>query len=113
MSGWPRAVARPRLPQSRTCALPVVGFVESHESRFQDIVCPDWWYNLDGNNKDVFYVGFNFAKCGIKNTIAEKDHHNIFKIDIHPAPDKTRTSIAVPKTRPLVCFWGATGEATK
>jgi len=78
----------------------------------RDIVCPDWWNNLDEKtnpNKDVVYVGFNLAKWGKSNKVMEKDHHNIFGIDVHPTPGKVLTSIKVHKTRPLVCFWGATG----
>jgi hypothetical protein len=78
----------------------------------RDIVCPDWWNNLDDKtnpNKDVVYVAFNLAKWGTGNNIMEKDHHNIFGIDVRPAPGKMLTSIKVHKTRPLVCFWGATG----
>jgi len=81
----------------------------------RDIVCPDWWNNLDEKtnpNKDVVYVAFNLAKWGTKNKTLEKDHHNIFGIDVHPTPGKVLTSIKVHKTRPLVCFWGATGVAT-
>jgi hypothetical protein len=79
----------------------------------RDIVCPDWWNNLDGKNKDVVCVASNLAKFGSKNNIMEKDHHNIFAIDVHPSADKMLTSIKVHKTRPLVCFWGATGEEKK
>ena len=78
----------------------------------RDIVCPDWWNNLDAKtnpNQDVVYVAFNLAKWGTKNKTLEKDHHNIFGIDVRPTPGKVLTSIKVHKTRPLVCFWGATG----
>jgi len=78
----------------------------------RDIVCPDWWSNLDDKtnpNKDVVYVAFNLAKWGVKNNVMEKDHHNIFGIDVRPTAGKVLTSIKVHKTRPLVCFWGATG----
>jgi hypothetical protein len=78
----------------------------------RDIVCPDWWNNLDDKtnpNKDVVYVAFNLAKWGASNKVMEKDHHNIFGIDVRPTPGKVLTSIKVHKTRPLVCFWGATG----
>jgi hypothetical protein len=84
---------------------------KSTETR--DIICPDWWTNLDDKNKDVVYVASNLAKFGTKNTILEKDHHNIFGIDIHPAKDKVLSSVKVHKTKPLVCFWGATGEVGK
>jgi hypothetical protein len=81
----------------------------------RDIVCPDWWNNLDEKtnpNKDVVYVAFDLAKWGTKNKTLEKDHHNIFGIDVRPTPGKVLTSIKVHKTRPLVCFWGATGVPT-
>ncbi len=84
------------------------GATEEH-----DVVCPDWWNNLDDKtnpNKDVVYVAFDLAKFGRKNNVMEKSHHNIFGIDVHPTPGKVLTSISVHKTRPLVCFWGATGQ---
>jgi hypothetical protein len=81
----------------------------------RDIVCPDWWELLTEKNnpkKDIFYVGWNLAKYGVNNTkVLEKDHHYIFAIDIHPTPAKTLTAIKVQKTKPRVCFWGATGVA--
>jgi len=75
----------------------------------RDVVCPDWWTNLDGTNKDCVYIASNLAKWSKNNKTLEKDHHNIFGLDVHPNPAKVLTSIKVHKTRPLVCFWGATG----
>jgi len=82
----------------------------------RDIVCPDWWNNLDDKNnpnKDIVYIAFNMDKWGRENRVHEKEHHHIFGIDVHPAPDKVLASIKVHKTRPVVCFWGATGVTAK
>jgi hypothetical protein len=75
----------------------------------RNVICPDWWTNLDGTQKDCVYVASNLAKWGKSNKTLEKDHHNIFALDVHPDPAKVLTEIKVHKTRPLVCFWGATG----
>ena len=76
----------------------------------RDVVCPDWWKNLDGTNPDCVYLAANLAKWGKKNKILEQNHHNIFGLDVHPTLGKVLTQIAVHKTHPLVCFWGATGQ---
>ena len=78
----------------------------------RDIVCPDYWNNLDDKNnaaKDIAYVAFDQAKFDQKNKMLEKSHHNIFGIDIHPTAGKVLTAIEVHKSKPIVCFWGATG----
>jgi hypothetical protein len=78
----------------------------------RDIVCPDYWNNLDAANNpahDIVYVAFDQAKFDPQNKMLEKSHHNIFGIDIHPTPGKVLTAIEVHKTTPIVCFWGATG----
>ena len=78
----------------------------------RDIVCPDYWNNLDEKNNpahDIVYVAFDLAKFGPDNKMVEQSHHNIFGIDIHPTAGKVLTAIEVHKTKPVVCFWGATG----
>jgi hypothetical protein len=75
----------------------------------RDIICPDWWPDLKPTDVGVFYLAHNLTKWGKGNNIMEKDHHNILGISVDVTPAKVLTSIKVHKTRPLVCFWGATG----
>jgi len=82
-------------------------------SEVHNEVCPDWWTELKGPDKDVIYLAANLAKFGTKNKVLEKDHHNIWGLDIHPDPSKVLVKVAVHKTKPLVCFWGATGQPVK
>jgi len=74
------------------------------------LVCPDYWKNLDPNDKNGVYLAANLSKWGPENKRYEKDHHNIFGLDVAPDPAKVLTQIKVEKTRPIVVFWGATGQ---
>jgi hypothetical protein len=76
----------------------------------RDLVCPDYWKDLDPGDKDDVYLAHDLSKWGPDNKRLEKDHHNIFGFDVHPTPGKVLTKIEVQKTRPIVVFWGATGQ---
>lgn len=91
-------------------ALRIVLNYQDGTAEERNIVCPDWWTNLDGTNKDCFYLASNLAKWGKSNKTLEKDHHNIFGLDVHPTPTKVLTRIEVQKTNRIVVFWGATGQ---
>jgi hypothetical protein len=77
------------------------------------MVVPDWCPGSRPGSKDCFNLIANLAKWGKNNTVLEKSNHNIFGLDLHPAPGKVLTQIKVHKTRPLVVFWGATGQLAK
>ncbi len=83
----------------------------SSDSR--DEVVPDWYKNLDSGDKDRIYLAYNLSKWSKDNKMLEKDHHNIFGIDIHPSPSRALTKLTVHKKGPFVTFWGATGELAR
>jgi len=93
-------------------AIRVVLTYQDGSGEERNIVCPDWWTNLDGTNPDVIYLASNLAKFG-KTRILEKDHHNIFGIDVHPDPTRMLSRIEISKTNRIVVFWGATGQPTR
>jgi len=74
------------------------------------LVCPDYWKTIAPGDRDIVYLASNLSKWGPNNKMAEKDHHNIFGLDVHPNPGLVLTQIQVTKTHPIVVFWGATGQ---
>ena len=73
-------------------------------------VLPDWYKDIPADDPNVSYVAHNMGKWGTKNNLAEKDHHNIDALNIHPDP--TRILKGIKLSKPLggyLVFWAATG----
>jgi hypothetical protein len=79
-------------------------------SEEKDFTLPDYYLDLPANDPNLCYLVHDLAKWGNKNNMAEKDHHNIDLLNIHPNPSKTLKSISLSKTKPgYLVFWAATG----
>ncbi len=74
----------------------------------RDEVCPDWRKSLEGISADCVVLSSGLAEWS-KKKMLEPGNHAIFALELRPTPDKVLVSVAVHKTKPLVCFWGATG----
>ena len=86
------------------------------ELRYKDgvevkkFILPDWFKDIPENDPDLSYVAHNMGKWDTKNNLAEKDHHNIHALNIHPDPARTLTSVKLNKLPGgYLVFWAATG----
>jgi hypothetical protein len=90
----------------------------------KSITLPDWWWNIDEpssakdcaywnksrTDKDCVYLASNLAKWGTNNNLMEKDHHNIFGLNLRPDPSRVLVRVTIRKPGPpVMVFWGATG----
>ncbi len=76
----------------------------------KNIVLPDWFKDVPDNDPDFSYVVHNMGKWGNKNTLTEKDHHNIHALNIHPDAGRVLTAVRLRNlSKTYILFWAATG----
>lgn len=76
----------------------------------RDIQLPDYYFDVKPGDTNVFSLATNLAKWDAKGRMAEKDHHYLHGVDVHPDAKKQLVSVQVTKTAPAyLVFWGATG----
>jgi hypothetical protein len=76
----------------------------------KDFVLPDYYMDIKADDPNLCYLAHDLAKWGNKNNMAEKDHHNIDLLKIHPDPSRKLKSVTISKSKPgYLMFWAATG----
>jgi hypothetical protein len=76
----------------------------------REVLLPDYYNDAPAGETNVFSLAANLAKWDAAGRMAERDHHNIHGVELHPDPGKTLVSIKVGKTATgYLLFWGATG----
>ena len=76
----------------------------------QELVLPDYYNDAPAGDTNVFCLARNLGKWDANDRLAERDHHNIHGLDLHPDAAKELVSVQVGKTAPgYLVFWGATG----
>jgi len=87
-----------------------VKFIYSNSTEEYDFVVPDYYWDIPANDPNYCYLAHDMAKWNNKGKMAEKDHHNIDLLKLHPDPLKTLKRITFSKTKPgYLVFWAATG----
>ncbi len=76
----------------------------------KNFTLPDYYWDLKPNDPDFCYLAHDLAKWGNKSNMAEKDHHNIDLLNIHPDQVRVLKGIKISKNKPTyVVFWAAVG----
>ena len=76
----------------------------------RDILLPDYYNDPSAGDPYVFLLATNLAKWNATGRMAERDHHNIHGVELHPDSHKKLISVQAVKTAPgYLVFWGATG----
>jgi len=80
------------------------------DDEIKNYTLPDYYLDLSPDDPDFCYLVHDLAKWGNKNTMAEKDHHNIDLLHIHSDPARELKTISISKTKPgYLVFWAAAG----
>jgi hypothetical protein len=80
------------------------------EDEIKNYTLPDYYLDLAPDDSDFCYLVHDLAKWGNKNTMTEKDHHNIDLLHIHSDPARELKSISISKTKPgYLVLWAAAG----
>ncbi len=75
-----------------------------------DVVCPDYYKDIPADDPDLSYIVSDLAKWNRSNAMAEKNHHNIDALDLHPDAVRTLTRVTVAKAAGgYLVLWGAAG----
>ena len=75
----------------------------------QEILLPDYYNAPPAGDPHVFTLAANLAKWNAAGKMAERDHHYIHGVNLHPDPRKNLVSVTLNKTAPAyLVFWGAT-----
>ena len=76
----------------------------------RNVLLPDYYNDPPAKDADVFSLATNLAKWGAAGRMAERDHHHIHGVELHPDGHEKLISVQVVKTAPgYLVFWGATG----
>jgi hypothetical protein len=76
----------------------------------RDILLPDYYYDAPAGDTNVFALATNLPKWDATGKMAERDHHYLHGVDVHPNAAKDLVSVQVTKPAPAyLVFWGATG----
>ena len=87
-----------------------VKFTYANGDETKNFTLPDYYLNLAADDPNFCYLVHDLAKWGNKNTMTEKDHHNIDLLTIHPDAARELKSINISKSRPgYLVFWAAAG----
>jgi hypothetical protein len=77
------------------------------------VVLPDYYNVAPAEETNIFCLATNLAKWSASGQMAERDHHYIHGVELHPDASRNLVSIQVAKTVPgYLVFWGATGVTT-
>lgn len=77
------------------------------------VTLPDYFDFIPATDTVLFNLVADLPKWNKTNVVAERTHHNLDGIELHPSPAKTLASVKVSKTaKAYLVFWGATGIAT-
>jgi hypothetical protein len=89
-----------------------LGYVDgTFEQR--EVLLPDYYNDAPTGDTNIFSLATNLAKWNASGRMAERDHHHIHGVDLHPDARKELVSIQIGKTAPgYLVFWGATGVIT-
>jgi hypothetical protein len=75
-----------------------------------EVVCPDYYQDIAATDPDLSYIASDLAKWNRANTMAEKNHHNIDALDLHPDAARTLVRVTVAKAAGgYLVLWGAAG----
>lgn len=75
-----------------------------------DAVCPDYYKDIPADDPDLSYLASDLAKWNRSNAMAEKNHHNIDALDLHPDAARTLLTVTVAKAAGgYLVLWGAAG----
>jgi hypothetical protein len=81
-----------------------------HDVTTNNFIVPDYYQDLKPDDPHFCYLAHDLAKWGIKNNMAEKDHHNIDLLKIETNPAWKLKKITISKTQPgYLVFWAAAG----
>jgi hypothetical protein len=76
----------------------------------RDVVCPDYYKDIPADDPDLSYIVSDLAKWNRSNAMAEKNHHNIDALNLHPDPARTLTMLTVAKAAGgYLVLWGGAG----
>jgi len=76
----------------------------------RDVLLPDYYYDAPAGDTNVFSLAKHLPKWDAVGKMAERDHHYLHGVDVHPNAGKELVSVQVTKTAPAyLVFWGATG----
>jgi hypothetical protein len=79
-------------------------------TELRNFVLPDWAKDVPDNDPDFSYVVHNMGKWSNKNTLTEKDHHNIHALNVHPDANRVLTAVKLKNlSKTYILFWAATG----
>jgi hypothetical protein len=83
-------------------------------SEEREILLPDYYNDAPADDPNIFSLAADLAKWNASGHMAEKNHHYIHGVDLHPDVKKKLISVSVGKTAPgYLVFWGATGVTAK
>jgi len=78
----------------------------------RDVLLPDYYNDPSALNPDVFSLATNLAKWDAAGRLAERNHHHIHGVELHPDSHKQLVSVQLVKSAAgYLVFWGATGVA--
>jgi hypothetical protein len=79
----------------------------------REVLLPDYYNDAPPGDPNIFALATDLAKWDASGRMAERSHHHIHGVDLHPEASKDLVSIQVDKTAPgYLVFWGATGVAS-
>ena len=77
------------------------------------VVLPDYYSAAPAGDTNIFSLTTDLAKWDAAGRMAERDHHYIHGVELHPDARRNLVSIQVLKKVPgYLVFWGATGVTT-
>jgi hypothetical protein len=79
-----------------------------------DVICPDYYKDIPADDPDLSYIVSDLAKWNRTNAMAEKNHHNIDCLNLHPDAGRTLLRVTVAKAAGgYLVLWGAAGVVVR
>lgn len=79
-------------------------------SEIRDFILPDYYNDIPESDDNLSYLVHDLAKWGPRNSMTERDHHNIDVLNVHPDPKRVLKKVTVSKDKGgYLVFWAATG----
>ncbi len=87
-----------------------ITFAYSDGTATSEAVCPDYYQDLPADSPDLSILVGDLAKWNRDSAMAERNHHNIDVLALHPDPARTLTKLTVAKAAGgYLVLWGGAG----